>query len=64
MVASTARELGIEVLAVGTEAYGVAPLDDDDVVAAVGPVVAGVAVLVKASRAAGLERLVGALVAT
>jgi UDP-N-acetylmuramyl pentapeptide synthase len=34
------------------------------VAAAVGPIDAGVAVLVKASRAAGLERLVAALAAS
>ena len=55
------RRLGIELVAVGTDRYGVAPVDDADVADAVGPIGAGVAVLVKASRAAGLERLVAAL---
>jgi UDP-N-acetylmuramoyl-tripeptide--D-alanyl-D-alanine ligase len=56
-VATHARRLGIEVLAVGTERYGVAPLTDDDVVARIGAVGPGTAVLVKASRAFGLDRL-------
>lgn len=52
-VAATARELGIELVAVGTDLYGVDPVDDP--IAAVGPLGEGDAVLVKASRAAGLE---------
>ncbi|HEU4839979.1 MAG TPA: UDP-N-acetylmuramoyl-tripeptide--D-alanyl-D-alanine ligase [Ilumatobacteraceae bacterium] len=63
-VAATARELGIELVAVGTDRYGSPPVDDAAVGAAVGPVVAGVAVLVKASRAVGLERLVADLAAS
>ena len=63
-VAATADALGIEIVAVGTDAYGVAPVADASVAAAVGPIDAGVAVLVKASRAAGLERLVAALAAS
>ena len=63
-VAAIARRLGIELIAVGTRDYGIAAVDDADVVAAVGPVGDGVAVLVKASRAAGLERLVAGLVAS
>jgi UDP-N-acetylmuramyl pentapeptide synthase len=42
----------------------VAAVDDDAVGRMVGPVGDDVAVLVKASRAAGLERLVAALVAS
>ncbi len=63
-VAGYAERLGIEVIAVGAPAYGadvvhVASLDEaHDRLA---PVEAGVAVLVKASRVAGLERLARAL---
>ncbi len=58
-VAEHARGLGVELVAVGTELYGVAPAADPlGVVAAAGP---GTAILVKASRAAGLERLAGDL---
>lgn len=63
-IASHARALGIEVVAVGTEDYGIEPLDDVD--AALDALVRrrvgeGDAVLVKASRVAGLERLAAAL---
>lgn len=51
--------LGIEVVAVGTDLYGVEPVAD--VVAALGPLGEGDVVLVKASRAAGLERVAHAL---
>lgn len=61
-VAALAAELGIELVAVGTDRYGVPPVAADDVAAVVGPVVEGVAVLVKASRAAGLERVATALI--
>ena len=54
-VAATAAELGIELIATGTDLYGVDPVDDP--LAALGPVGAGDAVLVKASRVAGLDRL-------
>jgi UDP-N-acetylmuramoyl-tripeptide--D-alanyl-D-alanine ligase len=57
-IAALARRLGVEVVAVGTDAYGVAPAEDmDGAVAALGPLRADDAVLVKASRVAGLERL-------
>jgi UDP-N-acetylmuramoyl-tripeptide--D-alanyl-D-alanine ligase len=59
--ADLAEALGIELVAVGTDLYGVAPVDD--VVAHLGPLGPGTAVLVKASRAAGLERIADALVA-
>ncbi|MEJ7765441.1 MAG: cyanophycin synthetase, partial [Acidimicrobiales bacterium] len=58
-VAALASELGIEVIAAATALYGVEPADDP--VAAVGPLGAGDAVLVKASRAARLERIAEAL---
>ncbi|MFW2334488.1 UDP-N-acetylmuramoyl-tripeptide--D-alanyl-D-alanine ligase [Ilumatobacter sp.] len=53
-VMADAIERGIDVVAVGTDLYGVAPVDDP--IAALGPLGEGDAVLVKASRAAGLER--------
>lgn len=60
-VAECARELGIELIATGTDLYGVAPVDDP--VAALGTLGDGDAVLVKASRVAGLDRLAVALLA-
>ena len=54
-----AIERGIEVIATGTDLYGVRPYDDP--VAALGTLGEGVAVLVKASRSAGLERWVAQL---
>jgi UDP-N-acetylmuramoyl-tripeptide--D-alanyl-D-alanine ligase len=61
-VGDLARELGIEVVAVGDVDYGTAPVRDADAArAAVGPVPEGTAVLVKASRVAGLEALALAL---
>ena len=63
-MAALARRLGVEVVAVGTDAYGVAPVEGiDEAVAALGPLGAGDAVLVKASRVAGLERLAARLLA-
>ena len=61
-VAALAAGLGVEVVAVGTRLYGPAPAVDP--VAAVGPLGRGDAVLVKASRAARLERIAEALLAT
>ena len=58
-IAEYAHELGIELIAVGTPLYGIDPTDD--VRAAIGDLGGDVAVLVKASRAAGLERVVAAL---
>jgi UDP-N-acetylmuramoyl-tripeptide--D-alanyl-D-alanine ligase len=56
-----ALDLGLEVVVVGTDLYGVEPVAD--VRAAVGPLGPDAAVLVKASRAAGLERVVADLLA-
>ncbi|MEZ5322375.1 MAG: UDP-N-acetylmuramoyl-tripeptide--D-alanyl-D-alanine ligase [Microthrixaceae bacterium] len=53
-VATYARERGIELVAVGTEFYGVTPIADPDALTAPTP---GEAILVKASRVAGLDRL-------
>jgi UDP-N-acetylmuramoyl-tripeptide--D-alanyl-D-alanine ligase len=58
-VAEAARAQGIELIATGTDQYGVSPVDDP--VAALGAVGEGDAVLVKASRVAGLERVAAAL---
>ncbi|MHB1138143.1 MAG: UDP-N-acetylmuramoyl-tripeptide--D-alanyl-D-alanine ligase [Microthrixaceae bacterium] len=64
-VATIAADLGIEVLAVGTDLYGVEPLAD--VAAALAELAArdlrdGDVVLVKGSRVAGLERVAAALI--
>ncbi len=58
-IADQARERGIELIAVGTELYGVA--SSDDPLAAVGALGDEAAVLVKASRVAGLDRVAAAL---
>lgn len=55
-----AEALGIEVIAFGTDLYGIVPVDDP--IVALGSLARGVAVLVKASRVVGLERLVAGLV--
>ena len=60
-VAEYAASLGIELIATGVTDYGVAPVDDP--VAALGTLGEGDVVLVKASRAAGLESVAGALLA-
>ncbi len=54
-VARIAETLGIQVVATGTDLYGVRPSDDP--VALIGDLGPGDVVLVKASRAAGLERI-------
>jgi UDP-N-acetylmuramoyl-tripeptide--D-alanyl-D-alanine ligase len=55
-IADRAAELGLELVAVGTDLYGVEPLADP--VATIGPLGPSDVVLVKASRSAGLERVV------
>ena len=60
-VAVVARELGIEVVALGTAAYGIEPVDDP--IAAIGDLGPGDVVLVKASRVARLERVASDLAA-
>ena len=57
-----ARSRGIEVIAFGTDLYGIPWLDDPaDVATMLEPIEAGDVVLVKASRAAGLERVAATL---
>jgi UDP-N-acetylmuramoyl-tripeptide--D-alanyl-D-alanine ligase len=58
-VLAHARSLGIEVVPVGTDLYGVAPVDD--ALVALGPLEDSDAVLVKGSRVAGLEALAATL---
>lgn len=61
-VATVASELGVEVVAVGTDAYGIEPVPDLEAArSALGALGADDAVLVKGSRVAGLERLADAL---
>lgn len=61
-IGALAQELGIEVIPVATADYGPAPVADADAaVAALGPVDGDTAVLVKASRAVGLEAVAAAL---
>jgi UDP-N-acetylmuramoyl-tripeptide--D-alanyl-D-alanine ligase len=60
-IAARAIDDGIELIAVGTDLYGVAPCADP--IAAVGPLGQGTAVLVKASRVAGLDRIAAQLAA-
>ena len=55
-IADRARSLGIDLVAVGTDLYGVEPTDD--VTASLGVLGSDTVVLVKASRAAGLESVV------
>jgi UDP-N-acetylmuramoyl-tripeptide--D-alanyl-D-alanine ligase len=58
-IAELAAGLGVTLIAFGTERYDVVPVPDlEAAVGAVGPLAAGDAVLVKASRVVGLERLV------
>jgi UDP-N-acetylmuramoyl-tripeptide--D-alanyl-D-alanine ligase len=58
-VGALARDLGIEVVAVAAPAYGGVPVAGlDEALAALGPLGEGDAVLLKASRVVGLERLV------
>ncbi len=59
-VARRAEASGIQLVATGTELYGVRPTDDP--VGHIGALGHGDVVLVKASRAAGLERVVAQLV--
>jgi len=60
-VAARAGELGIELIAVGTDRYGRPAVTEDEAVDAIGSIGPNTAVLVKASRAFGLERLAARL---
>jgi len=61
-IAELAADLGIELIAVDTEQYGVEPVAGiDGALAALGPLRSHDAVLVKGSRVVGLERLAAAL---
>jgi UDP-N-acetylmuramoyl-tripeptide--D-alanyl-D-alanine ligase len=60
-VARRASEGGVELIAVGTELYGRAPIAAADVAGALGALGDGDAVLVKGSRVAGLERVAASL---
>lgn len=60
-VARRAEALGVELVATGTDLYGVRPTDDP--IGALGDLGDGDVVLVKASRSAGLERVVTDLLA-
>ncbi len=59
-IAAYAAQRGIELVAFGTDLYGVAPSDDP--IAALGSIAGGDAVLVKGSRVVGLERIAAALI--
>ena len=53
----------MRLVAVGTDLYGVEPVDGvDGALSALGPLADADAVLVKASRAAGLEQIAAALI--
>jgi UDP-N-acetylmuramoyl-tripeptide--D-alanyl-D-alanine ligase len=58
-IADRAAELGIELVAVGTDLYGIEPCAEP--VVAVAPLGPGIAVLVKASRVAALDRFAATL---
>lgn len=60
-IAHLAAELGIELVAFGTDMFGVPPCDEAGAVAAIGNRGEGLVVLVKGSRAARTERVVAAL---
>ncbi|MBV8160185.1 MAG: UDP-N-acetylmuramoyl-tripeptide--D-alanyl-D-alanine ligase [Acidimicrobiia bacterium] len=61
-IGALARSLGIEVLSLGAPGYGVRSVGSvDEALGALGALGVGDAVLVKASRAAGLERLAARL---
>jgi UDP-N-acetylmuramoyl-tripeptide--D-alanyl-D-alanine ligase len=61
-VAEVAAGLGIEVVAVGTDLYGVASVSIDDAIATLKSLGADDVALVKGSRVAGLDRVVDASV--
>ena len=58
-IADFTREAGIEIVAIGTDLYGVAPVAD--AIEAIGSLAGDDALLVKGSRVAGLERVAALL---
>lgn len=60
-ITALAAELGIELVAVGTDLYGVGAVAPDDVERALGSLRAGTAVLVKGSLVAGLQAVAARL---
>ena len=60
-IAEVARSLGVRLVAVGTDLYGVEPITIDEACTFVAEMKADDAVLVKGSRVAGLERIVEAI---
>ena len=62
-IAGVARELGAELVAVGTDRYGIEPVDREAVADVVGPITPGTVVVVKASNAGGLQAVAAALIA-
>ena len=66
-VAAVASELGVRLIAFGTDGYGSSAVQTvttiEDALIALGDLGAGDSVLVKGSRIAGLERLAAALLA-
>ena len=61
-IGELARRLGVRLIAVGAPAYRGEDVGTiEEALAALGPIATGDAVLVKASRAAGLEKVAGAL---
>ena len=61
-IAGLAKKLGIEVLAIGTEMYGMQSRTLDEVAAMLSAVENSIAILIKGSRVAQLEKLVSLLV--
>jgi UDP-N-acetylmuramoyl-tripeptide--D-alanyl-D-alanine ligase len=59
-IADVAAGLGIELVAVGTDLYGVPPVSIDDAVSMLRSFGVGEVALVKGSRVAGLDRVVDA----
>jgi UDP-N-acetylmuramoyl-tripeptide--D-alanyl-D-alanine ligase len=63
-IADLTRELGVELIAVGSEDYGIAPTEPDDVAVRIGDLTPATAVLVKASRVVALEKVAARLLQT
>lgn len=61
-IAAHADRLGVQLIAVETDLYGVVPIERHEVTVRLGPITAGTAVLVKGSLVAGLGPVADALV--